>query len=172
MDIAFNCGSCGQHVVIDEKGAGITVQCPKCNQTLTVPRTKPAPSKPPTPAPDIQHPKAATATPPKTVASVPETKQCPFCAETIRAEATKCKHCGSILAKPPKIVQHAGKTTAGSKPGKFSCPNCQSSQTHCERDIGCAILIICFISCGLGFIMIPFLPYNCDCLDCGFKWKS
>jgi phage shock protein PspC (stress-responsive transcriptional regulator) len=28
-----------------------------------------------------------------------ETKRCPFCAEEIRAEATKCKHCGSFLSR-------------------------------------------------------------------------
>src|SRR5690606_326126 len=26
-----------------------------------------------------------------------ESKQCPWCAESIRAEAVKCRHCGSIL---------------------------------------------------------------------------
>jgi hypothetical protein len=28
-------------------------------------------------------------------------KKCPFCAEAIRAEAVKCKHCGSELAPGP-----------------------------------------------------------------------
>ena len=37
MDIAFNCDKCGQHVVIDETGAGITVPCPTCGADLTVP---------------------------------------------------------------------------------------------------------------------------------------
>jgi DNA-directed RNA polymerase subunit RPC12/RpoP len=37
MDIAFNCDKCGQHVVIDESGAGMTVQCPSCSSDLIVP---------------------------------------------------------------------------------------------------------------------------------------
>jgi predicted Zn finger-like uncharacterized protein len=37
MDISFNCSSCGTHILIDEAGAGMSVQCPKCNQSLTVP---------------------------------------------------------------------------------------------------------------------------------------
>lgn len=38
MDITFNCGSCGQRIVIDEAGAGTNVECPKCGQYLTVPK--------------------------------------------------------------------------------------------------------------------------------------
>src|SRR5256885_713368 len=37
MDIQFECDKCGQHIVIDETGAGIKVQCPACRQELTVP---------------------------------------------------------------------------------------------------------------------------------------
>lgn len=56
--------------------------------------------------------------------------------------------------------------------GRFSCPSCRSNNTDCTRDIGCAIMIIIFISFGIGLIMIPFLPYKCECNTCGFKWKS
>ena len=37
MDISFDCERCGQHIVIDEAGAGQTVQCPACGANLTVP---------------------------------------------------------------------------------------------------------------------------------------
>jgi hypothetical protein len=37
MDITFNCSNCGTHIVIDEAGAGMSVECPKCNKPLTVP---------------------------------------------------------------------------------------------------------------------------------------
>ena len=41
MDIEFNCDKCGQHIAIDEAGAGMAVQCPKCQAGLTVPRPPP-----------------------------------------------------------------------------------------------------------------------------------
>jgi hypothetical protein len=38
MDITFACEACGQSIVIDEAGAGLTVQCPNCGQSLAVPK--------------------------------------------------------------------------------------------------------------------------------------
>ena len=37
MDITFSCQKCGQHIVIDETGAGQCFDCPTCNQSFTVP---------------------------------------------------------------------------------------------------------------------------------------
>jgi len=37
MDITFNCTKCGQNIAIDEAGAGISVQCPSCGASITVP---------------------------------------------------------------------------------------------------------------------------------------
>ena len=39
MDIKFNCANCGQHVAIDEAGAGLSIECPTCRAGLTVPPT-------------------------------------------------------------------------------------------------------------------------------------
>jgi hypothetical protein len=36
-DISFDCFKCGQNIVIDEAGAGLQVNCPKCQTVLTVP---------------------------------------------------------------------------------------------------------------------------------------
>ncbi len=37
MDISFYCFKCGQHIVIDAAGAGVSVPCPKCQAALVVP---------------------------------------------------------------------------------------------------------------------------------------
>jgi hypothetical protein len=51
MDIYFFCGSCGQHMVIDDAGVGLTVQCPQCGGDVTVPgAVEPKPAPPPQPA--------------------------------------------------------------------------------------------------------------------------
>lgn len=42
MDISFNCQNCGQHLTIDESGAGMIVACPTCQRSVTVP-AHPAP---------------------------------------------------------------------------------------------------------------------------------
>lgn len=51
MDISFNCDKCFQHIVIDEAGTGMTVQCPSCAVSLKVPQGKttlPTPEAKPT----------------------------------------------------------------------------------------------------------------------------
>lgn len=38
MDVSFSCDKCGQHILIDASGAGLSIQCPNCEVTLTVPQ--------------------------------------------------------------------------------------------------------------------------------------
>lgn len=37
MDITFSCTNCGKHLVVDQSGAGLSVPCPKCGTSLTIP---------------------------------------------------------------------------------------------------------------------------------------
>jgi DNA-directed RNA polymerase subunit RPC12/RpoP len=78
MDITFNCDKCGQSLTIDEAGAGQLVDCPKCGTSLLVP-DKPI--------------RVETTSPPTLATGSADSKQCPFCAETIRRQAVVCPHC-------------------------------------------------------------------------------
>jgi hypothetical protein len=38
MDIRFNCPRCGQHISVEERGAGMLVNCPDCKGEIEIPR--------------------------------------------------------------------------------------------------------------------------------------
>jgi len=43
MDISFTCDKCGKKLVIDNAGAGITIDCPECGKAVYVPSSAPPP---------------------------------------------------------------------------------------------------------------------------------
>ena len=92
-----------------------------------------------------------------------------------RVYARNIDHAKSIfLRKYPNhtIIEEHGLKEEQEAVGKFSCQSCKSKYTNCNKNIGCAVMIIIFISLGIGLIMIPFLPYHCECRVCGHKWRS
>ena len=102
MDVTFVCEKCGQRIEIDEAGAGLQVQCPKCGQSLTVPVI----GRVPNPAPPLD---SVPPTPPTS-----DTKKCPYCAETIKAEAKFCRFCNhDLVTSQPGLP---APTTASPKP--------------------------------------------------------
>jgi DNA-directed RNA polymerase subunit RPC12/RpoP len=50
MDISFNCPRCGQNLCVEERGAGMLVDCPKCNEKIEIPRSTAPPRAIPIPA--------------------------------------------------------------------------------------------------------------------------
>ena len=37
MDLIFNCPKCDQELAVDATGAGSQIECPSCNETITIP---------------------------------------------------------------------------------------------------------------------------------------
>jgi len=104
MDITFSCTKCGQHIAVDEAGAGKLVECPKCKTPLEVPymsqalekASAPSVSAPPAPLPQksivsVPLTPPACATPPHP--TPPPDNKCPFCGKTIWAQARICLSC-------------------------------------------------------------------------------
>jgi len=105
--IHFTCRNCQSRLKAPESRIGARLPCPSCSMDVVVPhdeatsvesRSVPEDSdnildwlsegetSPPTAQKSISTPPEA-----------PQTKQCPFCAETIQFAAQKCRFCGEFL---------------------------------------------------------------------------
>jgi hypothetical protein len=78
--IRFACPSCSQQYTVKDDYAGKVTTCQKCQVRMIVPALSAV----------LVH---AEVQPP----SLPETKDCPFCGESVKVHAKKCKHCGETL---------------------------------------------------------------------------
>ena len=45
-DIRFNCPRCGQHLAVEQRGAGMSVNCPSCNEQIEIPGSTTPPPPP------------------------------------------------------------------------------------------------------------------------------
>lgn len=84
-----------QKLVLFNRVLSIDPQNPHARKGLAL--YSPPPLPPSTSQPTVSRGLAVIADTPPIPASVPDTRLCPFCAETIRAQATVCRFCGRDL---------------------------------------------------------------------------
>ena len=86
MDITFNCKKCGQQLEIDESGAGMMIQCPKCAASVAVPSKTTALTQP-----EVPRPRTIELSP---VALQSFLQDCPDCGRQVPTRVASCPCCG------------------------------------------------------------------------------
>jgi predicted RNA-binding Zn-ribbon protein involved in translation (DUF1610 family) len=174
MDISFHCTKCGQHIAIDEAGAGMKVDCPSCKQSLIVPRQSvPAVTSKALAQPQESRTTATPQRPPPLIQSRPQVPVCPSCGtdNIVKASAAyeqgtsitagQSRQVGGVLysdgaghihAAPMLIGGTSGGTQQTSLARRLAPP---SAPTVSRAGTGiflvlCAVLIVAGVFC-LGF---------------------
>jgi uncharacterized protein YbaR (Trm112 family) len=120
MDIRHTCPYCKQHVVVDEAGGGMEIECPGCHNRLTIPATAQGPARK---LPGLRHEEPAEASSPS--ASSTDALS-PVPAKSGGRGATyRCNNpgCGAVLSESQLRTQQVA--------GRMSrvCPKCRMNVT-------------------------------------------
>ena len=80
-DFSFACPSCKQVLEASDDMAGQVVECPACQQQITIP------------CPETAAPQEEVAAP-QDAEEAPASPKCPSCGTAMEADAVLCVHCG------------------------------------------------------------------------------
>lgn len=160
--IQVTCAVCGKKLAAPDTAAGMPGKCPNCGELVRIPG---GPSASP----------AASTAPVVQARAVQDeaTKRCPYCAETIKAAAVKCRFCGSMLgsgAPPTSTVP----TRMRPSEGEIVCPNpnCGFCGLPTKKRRGSIIVMFFLLLLGAlpGLIYaIVYDGYTLICPQCGMR---
>jgi DNA-directed RNA polymerase subunit RPC12/RpoP len=108
--------------------------------------------------------------------TVPESgyMKCRYCAEPIRKDATKCRHCGEFVSghQEPTAKQEARTLTPNVARGEVLCPTCRYVGVPDRKSKGSILvgLFLCLFWLLPGIIyFICMNGYRYSCPRCGIK---
>jgi len=120
MDIRFACPHCAQHIMVDESGVGLEIECPNCHSQVTVPASvKPTARK----LPRMVVEKPAEAAPPEPMGPPPAASKR---GKKGKGAKYRCNNprCGAVVSESQLRTQEvAGRTSQ-------VCPSCHMNVTR------------------------------------------
>jgi hypothetical protein len=144
MSVAVKCPTCGRAGKVPDTFAGQKVRCPGCSSQIAVA----APAAPSAGALVPVAPAQPVAVQVESLSVV-----CPFCAEEVRPEAKRCRHCGATLDPVLRAEEQAAERAARRRE-RSPAPSVnvnQSVSVHVDRPFGWHLvhLILTVLTCGL-----------------------
>ena len=143
-DITFDCPQCGNNLVVDESGAGLSAPCPECSQIITIPSPATAP-RPTPPQGDIvfncQHCKQLIEAP---LAMFGQLIDCPACnnpVEVRRSSSLPMPPPRRPTTPPPHIAPKVPRPVPGPHPHHISSIKVISGRTIAALIFGAIVLV-------------------------------
>lgn len=144
MSVAVKCPTCGRAGQVPDTFAGRKVRCPGCAAKIPV-------AAPAVPAGGALVPAGPARPAPVPVEGL--SVLCPMCAEEVRPEARRCRHCGATLDPVMRAEEQAAERAARRRERSpaTSVSVTQSVNVHIDRPFGWHLvhLILTVLTCGL-----------------------
>jgi len=156
-----HCPTCNTLIKAPETSLGRRVRCPACQAVFVLEQAPPARRPRSAPAPRHDGPVVLREAQPES------TRECPFCAEPIKAHAKRCRHCGETLDPALRAAEEAKTLAKVSRrgSGQAVATNVVVHQggrvVHTFPHVLHLVITICTCGCWLPIWIIHYIVWAC-----------